>query len=332
MHAEYTTRTHDNARFERLLVRSAGIAAGLVLIVLIASAFMRLTQAGLGCADWPACYGRVTLPDAAAAPDSAAVTWARVTHRVAAMGVSVLVLFIAYLCWALRARSRRGVWIAAAIVALTIALSILGRWTTGARLPAIALGNLLGGMTLAALLWWLRETSAQATTSLLPSSRTFVRWSLLGLALLGLQIVLGAWVSASFAALACTSFPGCHGVWWPSLASWTELDPFRALPADGLASANRSASLAALHMAHRIMALVVAIYWLVFALRVATRVPACRALALTIFALLILQVVLGVTAVMLSLPLPLVLAHNALAALLLLASVSLATRLTSHAA
>lgn len=302
----------------------AGLGVALLLIVTTASAFIRLSNAGLGCADWPQCYGQVTAGGAAArdgAKDPAAVSpaiiAARLLHRVAALAALVLVLTIALTCFARPVWWREG-WTAVALIGLTIFLAVLGRWTAGSRLPAVVLGNLTGGFAMLALLWSLRLSSEDVGHG--PDSANLLPWVQLSLLVVALQILLGGLISAGFTATACPTLPDCHGVWWPIPTPWRAFSPWHA-PLAG------SAEAMALHMAHRFGAAIVlgvagglaAAAW-----RVGRRQ---RAAAAVVLALLSAQLALGVLSVVGELPLAAVVAHNLTAALLLLALISLGSRL-----
>ena len=294
----------DTAAPQRLIARIALAGVLLVLLVTTSSAYMRLTAAGLGCADWPACYG----PDAArsAAPAPAA----RLLHRLSASATAAAVLAIALVAFVNRRRLARELAIAAILLALTLGLALLGRATPTAQSPAIPAANLLGGMLMAALLWWLALGSWRRLRATAPR---WLPW-LSGLALgaLAVQLALGAMTSTTYSALACTTLPDCAGQWWPQTWSAEEFDPTRPVSA-------RAGPSAAVHLAHRYAAVAVAA--LVLALAVALRRHA-RGLALMLAGLLGLQVALGLLAVALQLPLGVVLAHNVTAVVLLLALVA----------
>ena len=212
-----------SARLEaatRLIARVSAIAMGLVFVVIVASAYLRLTQAGLGCADWPACYGAATTE---ADPLASLV---RGTHRVAASAVGFLVVLITVVCWSLGRQRPAQALVAALLAALTVLLALLGRASTGTHLPAVTLGNLLGGVTMLALLWWLRlQVTVTATAP--KADRVIAMWAGVGLVLLVAQISLGALVSANYALTSCTTFPDCNGAWWPRDWPLAAFDPWR---------------------------------------------------------------------------------------------------------
>jgi len=300
-------------RHEKLLERTLIVATLLMFVVIVASAFLRLAQDGLGCADWPACYGVIApqAPGGAAVPPLEMVM--RVVHRIAAAGVGFAVIVISVLCFR-GGDDRRRKWIAVALLALTVFLAVLGRATPGAVLPAVTLGNLLGGLLMLGLIWQLRLVVPGAARA--PVSA----WVRLGLVLLALQIALGASVSAFHAAASGATLPSCHGAWPPSGGAIEALDPMRPPPALSGAALAAEPTRAALHMAHRFSALLVLAYWGVLAI-VRARAGGGAATALTA-GVLLAQGVTGAAAVWLGMPLAAAVLHNALAALAVLAAVS----------
>ena len=303
----------------RLLARVAQAGVLLVLLVTTSSAYLRLTSAGLGCVDWPACYGRAASPDATseAAPPASA---ARVLHRVSASAAGAAVLAIALIAFVNRRGLRHEFGVALALLALTLGLALLGRATPGAQSPAVPVGNLLGGMLMAGLLGWLALGGVRSTPASVPSALDNGRrgrgggaWlSALALVALALAIALGAMTSATYSSLACTTLPDCGGRWWPAAWSPSEFDML-------LPYAQRQGPSAALHLAHRYAALAVAVMTLAVAALLWRR---ARSLALVLSAVLALQLALGLGAVGLGLPLAITLLHNVTAALLLLALVA----------
>jgi cytochrome c oxidase assembly protein subunit 15 len=301
----------DASRRLALVGRLAAACSLLMLLTVAFSAYMRLSQAGLGCADWPACYGqflRDAAPHSAAVGSSAAVAAARLAHRVVATGALVLALLLVLTTLATQPRLGREGRLAAAILALAVALSVLGVFTPGSKLPAVAMGNQLGGFALLALSWRLAGV-ARGGPPPAGALRTLARAALL---LAGLQVALGALISSSFAALACQGLADCSAAASATGWSWRALDPWQ-VPVLGTGDAINPAG-ALPQLAHRALALVLLPLLAVVGWR-AWR-AGHRPAAAVVLGLTVAQATLGWLAVPMGLPIGLVLAHNLAAALL----------------
>jgi len=326
--ADRTSLAAAPERTRRLYTLLIFAALALVMIVVIVSAYLRLAGSGLGCAEWPACYALIRSQGGTTALAAAHLVppWATVTHRLAASTLGLLVLGI--VATALRRRRERdqGLVIPFALLALTVFLSLLGYRTPAPLAPWVALSNLLGGMAMLALLWWLGQRSVSA--GVVSDAALRLRpWALLGIVVVLLQIALGGWVSANFAAAACTDFPGCGGFPWLH-GPWREsFNLARTLPVTDGGAVIVGDTGKVIHLAHRAGALLVFLYigWL--GARAAAR-AAARVTGATMLGLLALQVALGIAAVVSGLPLIVVTLHNAIAALLLLSVVNLFHLLT----
>lgn len=315
------------------------LALMLTLGVVSLGAFVRLSDAGLGCPDWPGCYGKLTPHHAAEAIDAAIAAqpdgpvthvkaWKEMVHRYFAGTLGMLVLGLTVLAWRRRRDTRGGPALPVLLLGLIVFQALLGMWTVTQLLkPLVVTAHLLGGMaTLSLLLWlWLRERGDaspgySARVDHLRASAT------LALALVVIQIALGGWVSSNYAALACTDFPLCQGAWAPAMDFEHGFTLQRELGETAAGELLPLTALTAIHWTHRAMALIVVLYlaWLISRL---LRAPGYAALALALAALLALQVTLGISNVLLSLPLGLAVAHNTGAALLLAALVLLNYRL-----
>ncbi|KAF1703143.1 COX15/CtaA family protein [Pseudoxanthomonas kaohsiungensis] len=374
--------------------RIAWLAVLLTACVVVFGAFVRLSDAGLSCPDWPTCYGRATWPsapqDAAAhaaseiRPFETHKAWREQVHRHLAASLGVLVLVLALLA----ARRRRfgvaqvvgaSLLVAAAIpaymqghiglafalagageavlllaalrwsnidlaraAALTLAVivfqALLGKWTVTLLLkPIIVMGHLLGGLATFSLLLWM-AWRATGLPIRLADARWLRRWVIAGIVLLGVQIALGGWTSANYAALACggggwttaqhhyLDFPRCVGQWWPPADFHEGFVLWRGVGVDYEGGVLDGASRIAIQMAHRMMAVVVAVYLLWLALRL-YRLPGMRGWATTLGLLVVAQVSLGILNVKLALPLSVAVLHNAGALALLFVLVTLLARL-----
>lgn len=305
------TPMNDSARRARLLRHMALLCVALVLVIVGLSAFLRLTQAGLGCADWPQCYGRALAAQQhgvpVAADEARATALARLAHRVVASAALLLIVVMAMTCLATRPAWWRAGRLTLALLALALFLAVLGRFSSGARVPAVAIGNLLGGFLMVALAWRLvRETAHPHALAAAPL-RALAR---LGIVLLVAQIALGGLVSAGLAGRACPDLlAGCT----TTGLSWQALDPLRAPLLDAARPGNAAGAL--LQQVHRLGALLVVGLLLPLGLVAWRRGP--RRVGAVLLGLLALQLALGAGLVVLDLPLALALGHNLVAALLL---------------
>jgi len=314
----------------------------LILVALILTfgvvslgAYVRLSDAGLGCPDWPGCYGKLTPHHAADAinaelaerpegPVSHAKAWKEMVHRYAAGTLGLLVMGIAVLGWRGRREAGGGPVLPVLLLGLIVFQALLGMWTVTQLLkPLVVSAHLLGGMTTLSLLLWLwlreRDQASHAYFARVDHLRGSVA---LGLVLVATQIALGGWVSTNYAALACTDFPLCQGVWAPPMDFEHGFTLQRELGETASGDLLPLTALTAIHWVHRVMALIVTLYlgWLVLRL---LRTPGYAAIGLAVGGLLVLQVSLGISNVLLSLPLGVSVAHNAGAALLLASLVML---------
>lgn len=306
-------------------------------------AFTRLTDSGLGCPDWPGCYGaaspigaREDIHAAQTAMPTGPVTfskaWIEMIHRYLATGVGVLILVLTAVSWMERRRLSLSPWWPTFTLFWVCLQGAFGAWTVTLKLfPAIVTLHLLGGLVLLALLraQALRYAQADPVAPLVPAvlpSRT--RWAMgVVFALLWCQIALGGWVSTNYAVLACTDFPTCQGSWWPAMNFhegfflWRELGEGRSgasIPFDALT---------AIHYVHRLTAYAVfaALGWLAWRL---WSLPALRGTARWIVALALWQLLTGLSNVLLDWPLLGAVGHTGGAAglVLVLSGALLSTR------
>ena len=304
----------------QMLRRMALGCVGLMLLTICLSAFIRLAQSGLGCADWPACYGQglriLQQRMGDLEPGSHAVAGARLAHRIVASLALIVVIAMVASTLAARPVLRREGAIAAALLALALALAVLGIATPGARVPAVAMGNLLGGFAMLALCWRL---AARGPASDIGNPSGLGAWGVAGLALVVLQVTLGALVSTSFAALSCTDLADCSRAAMAADFDWPALNPWREPAFDAMQPVRRSGA-GALWL-HRLGAIVVLPVVALLGL-VAWRRGRRRAGAV-LLVLAVMQGAIGPLIAAAGLPLAGVLLHNLVAALLLAALVRL---------
>lgn len=305
----------------------------LALCVVMLGAYVRLSDAGLGCPDWPGCYGHLTVPDqphelqaaAEAHPDQpldAAKAWKEMLHRYIASLLGLLIIAIVVVSYRQRRSLPYSLRLPLLLLGGVIFQGLLGMWTVTLLLkPAIVTAHLLGGMTILSLL------SLLALRLFAPGNRRSLRLErdhrlLAGLALVAvlLQIALGGWVSSNYAALVCPDFPTCRQSWLPAMQFGDAFHVFRELgmTANGLLLSQEN--LVAIHWSHRLGALLVTLLAGPLAWRL-WQEPEARGYGVLLGCALLLQLALGIANVLLQLPLSLAVAHNGGAALLLLSLV-----------
>ncbi|WP_237059886.1 COX15/CtaA family protein [Microbulbifer sediminum] len=312
----------------RLRVAMAGTLLAVVVVVL--GAFTRLADAGLGCPDWPGCYGHLTWPDEAHeiesanaafphAPVATDKTWPEMVHRYFAGALLLLVAGLTVMAW--RRRGQRGFLHTHFLLGLIILQAAFGMWTVTLKLwPQVVTAHLLGGMATLSLLWLLVER-LRYRKRLIPVHE-FRRLqkirplAIVAVVLVSLQIALGGWTSSNYAALACADFPTCHGEWWPAMDFQQGFNVAQHIGPNYLGGALENDARTAIHVTHRLGALVVSAIVLLLA-ALAWRAGS-RRWAIGLACALLLQVSLGIANVVMSLPLPVAVAHNAGAALLVL--------------
>jgi cytochrome c oxidase assembly protein subunit 15 len=310
-------------------VRLARFGTVLALLVVTVGAYVRLTDAGLGCPDWPGCYGRLVVPDHATAeqhvgPDDYAArpleqgkAWREMIHRYLASTLGLVCVALAVIAWRNRGDPAQPWRVPLALVGLVVFQGLLGMWTVTLLLkPLIVVAHLLGGLATLALLASLgRWRSARFPA---PSPRV----KALGVAaavVLVAQIALGGWTSANYAALACPDFPTCQTQWWPAIADFEDgFVLWRGLGIDYEGGVLDHPARVAVHFTHRLGAIVAAVLIALLGVTVARAAPT-RADGLAVLAALLVQLSLGVSIVVFGVPLAVAVAHNGVAALLLLA-------------
>jgi len=316
----------------RMLFAVSACAFVLAYCVVVLGAYVRLSDAGLGCPDWPGCYGHMVVPDSGQATSKAYAgttihrgkAWKEMIHRYAAGTLGLLIFTITVLAW----RQRRRVVspaIATLLALLVVGQALLGMWTVTRLLtPAIVTAHLLGGMTILALLFWLVLSQLFMVNSE-DTDRGLRPWVILGLAVLACQIFLGGWTSSNYAALICPEFPTCRGgAWFPPVNFGEAFTLWHGAGTNYDGGVLDAAGRTAIHMSHRIGALVTFVVLCAVAVRALRARPRLiKKVGVVLPLVLLLQIGLGISNVVFILPLPVAVAHNGVAALLLLVLVAL---------
>lgn len=332
---------------DRIYFRLVLFAAGLAFVVVLLGAFTRLSDAGLGCPDWPGCYGHVTVPHTSEELKSVAKAypstvveknkaWAEMIHRYFAGSLGALILILAV--WALIAKKKHAMQplaVPLCLLGLVIFQAALGMWTvTWKLLPLVVMGHLLGGMLILGGLWWLYLSSIACKIPVytaLPTLNKLFLAALVGLVIVALQIFLGGWTSSNYAAIICPDFPTCNGQLFPNFDFARAFNFFSPIGANYQGGALAAPARITIQMLHRYGGAITGIYvgalaWYLMFFR---SVAHFRALGWIIFILLITQVCLGVLNVVWRLPLVVAVAHNATAALLLLSVITLVHKIVA---
>jgi cytochrome c oxidase assembly protein subunit 15 len=311
----------------------------LTLDLIMFGAFVRLTDSGLGCPDWPGCYGSVTplgsLSDIHAANRampygavSLSKAWIEMVHRYAGSILGMLIIAIVYLAWRHRARLGRSPLLATVALVTVCVQGAFGAWTvTHLLMPVVVTSHLLFGMLTLAVMTWLaaRERPYQPLAA---AAARWRGWMAGGVLLLVLQIALGGWVSTNYAALACMDFPTCQGQWLPPMdfaGGYSIIRALGELPSGQMIS---QYALTAIHWTHRNFAFVVFLYLGLLGLRLRAE-PGLRGPATLMLGLLLAQLLTGLTTIFFQWPLLIAVLHNGGAAGLVLATVTLLVRLST---
>ena len=302
----------------RRLTILVAVAVALAAIVVVLGAYTRLVDAGLGCPDWPGCYGMILVPETpdeiahaeAAFPETpveAAKAWPEMIHRYAAASLGLVIVVLCLL-----AIKDRLPWkLPVALAVLVVAQGAFGAWTVTLKLwPQVVTTHLLGGFATLALLWWWGLVLRRPAWRVEPSLATLAMATLV---VVVVQVALGGWLTANYAALACPDFPICHGLWVPDMDFVAGFDIFQGVGPNYLGGLMSSDARVAIHVAHRVGAVAVLLVagWLAFRL-------GWRPMAYVLGGVLAVQLALGIANVLLALPLAVAVLHNAGAAVLLL--------------
>lgn len=328
---------------QRLLLfrRVARAGVALAFIVVVLGAWVRLSAAGLGCPDWPGCYGHLTVEHAAQNADAINEAFPQrpfvyhkaikeMVHRYFASTLGLLIIALAVIALWNRRDPDQPVALPIALIGLVVLQGLLGMWTVTLLLkPLIVELHLAGGLTTLSLLGWLAIVPQRRSVG--PDNQRLRRIAATGITVLALQILLGGWTSSNYAALACPDFPTCQNSMWPPMDMQDAFILWRGLGIDYEGGVLDHPARVAIHFMHRLGAVAAALtlgYLIVITSWLTTN-PKTRRAAQILGLVLVLQLILGPVMVMHALPLPLATAHNAVAALLLLSLVRLYRLLNS---
>ncbi len=300
----------------------------LVILLVTLSAYLRLTHSGIGCADWPACYGQIGEPPADSqvissenayqrivAEASQPLAWATPLHRIVA---SVLGLMIVLLV-VLSLKQKRNRLISIALLGIAVFLALLGMKSGSLHSPAVVMGNLSGGFLMLGLLGWILfkpidgekyRKRQKALPGSLPAMAVLV---------LVVQILLGGLTSAHFAATSCQTLPDCQGTWLPGPGIWKALDLTRPHEVTSMGKVTGGQEHIDIHVAHRLGAVATAILVLAVGFLSWRAGGRLRNTGVLVMFLVAAEFVIGLIGVASGLPIGLVVSHNWIAGLLLLA-------------
>lgn len=313
----------------------------LAFIVIGLGAFTRLVDAGLGCPDWPGCYGHALWPRHAEdvakaneafphAPVEHDKTWPEMVHRYFAAGLGLVAIGLTAIAWRHRRRPGQPLKLALFLLAFIILQGMFGMWTVTLKLwPQVVTAHLLGGFTTLSLLLLLSLRLSNRRW-LLPDAAlgrvySLRRWAVIGLLIVICQIALGGWTTSNYAAVACPDLPACQGEWLPDMDFKHAFNVFQEVGPNYLGGQMHNEARVAIHYSHRMGALITGLYigFLCWLLWRRGAIDATRRLALGIGAVLTLQILLGIGNIALNFPVWVAVAHNGVGALLLLTLITL---------
>ena len=314
------------------------------VVVVILGAFTRLSHAGLGCPDWPTCYGHLWVPNTAdeihaanqafaATPVETEKTWPEQIHRIFASSLGLLMIGLVFIAFLNRGVEGQPLKLPLFMLCFVILQGLFGMWTVTLLLwPQVVTLHLLGGFATLSLLWLLVQRLGNfhwhLSSPILEKIRK-LRWlAVVGLLVVIMQIALGGWTSSNYAALACADLPTCHNEWVPPMDFSAGFNIFQHIGPNYLGGQMDNQARTAIHFSHRIGAIVTAIVLLALGISLfMIKEKAVRYMAAILCVILVLQITLGLSNVFFALPLPVAVAHNAVGAVLLLTLVTLNHRI-----
>jgi len=325
----------------KVFFRLSLLATCLALFVVVLGAYVRLSDAGLGCPDWPGCYGQLIAPSDSPEilkantafperPFEAPKAWKEMIHRYFASTLGLLIVIMAGIAIKQRKIIGQQVKLPILLVAVVCLQGALGMWTVTMLLkPAIVTLHLLGGMLTLALLWWTFLSHQHKPNNSLEASSLIRYWALLALVVTYFQIALGGWTSTNYVALHCYDLPTCQGQWLPPTDFSEGFTLWREVGIDYEGGRLSLEAGTAVHLTHRLGALITLLITGGLALKLFSLGSVlARKLGALIAIALVIQVTLGLLNIILVLPIPIAVAHNGGAAVLLLSLVTVNRKLS----
>ena len=318
------------------------IALAIVTCVIILGSWTRLADAGLGCPDWPGCYGNLLVPEtveaiAAAealypdAPVEAAKGWLEMIHRYFATLLGFIILVIAVSSWSQRKRLNYPFGLTQGLLAMVMLQGAFGAWTVTWKLwPQVVTAHLMGGFFIASLLTILLIKLRRVGHPLKGLSLSNIThgqlkiWTSLALLLVIAQIFLGGWMSSNYAALACSTLPDCNGTWWPKMNFSEGFDITQTLGPSYLGGLMHTEARTAIHVLHRYGAMILGVFLVLLSYRLMSQDDRrLRKFGLGFLVVFFVQFCLGLANIYYLLPLDVAVAHNFGGACLFVLTVSL---------
>jgi len=325
------------------ITRLSLISLMFAFCVILLGAYTRLADAGLGCPDWPGCYGQLSAPSSVTEIMDANRSFpfltvntskarTEMTHRYFAETLGMFIVVFSLLAFFNRQRLTLPMWLPATLVALVIFQGLLGMWTvTFKLLPLAVLSHLIGGFCTLGLLWLAWLYLSYRPLPALKLSPNLALLSKITLGVLAVQIILGGWTSANYAALICPDFPMCQGQWWPAFNLYA-LNFFSGVGSETPLALMDFSARTSIHIMHRVGAICTLILgaYLAFnlwqqakSLKESAAKQRFQRFSVILALLLAIQAALGISNIVFLLPLPIAVAHNGIAALLLLTLIAL---------
>jgi cytochrome c oxidase assembly protein subunit 15 len=323
----------------KLSFRLALFGVCLAVGVIVLGAFTRLVDAGLGCPDWPGCYGHVMWPAEAAeieaanqafpsAPVETDKTWPEMVHRYFATALGLISIALVAVAWRKRAPGQP-LKLPLFLLGFIILQGMFGMWTVTLKLwPQVVTAHLLGGFTTLSLLWLLTLRLDNRPWQLSGGEFEYLQkqkaWAIAGLLVVIAQIALGGWTTSNYAAVACPDLPTCQAQWVPAMDFASGFNIFQSIGPNYLGGAMANEARVAIHMSHRIGAIITLLFVGWISLRMlAAPIASLSRMGKVIGLLLVLQFCLGLGNIFFKFPLLVTVSHNAVGALLLLSLVTL---------